>query len=49
MCLGPGLGDAEREGKVFAVMRMYLEEGKPVAAALDKIFADLKLEDLRQV
>ena len=49
MCLGPGLGDAEREGKVFADMRMYLEEGKPVAAALDKIFADLKLEDLRQV
>ena len=47
--LGPGLGDAEREGKVFADMRLYVTEGKPVAAALDAIYDELKLEDLRQV
>ena len=46
---GSGLGDAEREGKVCADIRLYVEEGRPVAAALDKIFAELKLEDLRQV
>ncbi len=47
--MGPGLGDAEREGKVFADMRTYVQEGRPVAAALDAIFAELKLDDLRQV
>ncbi len=47
--MGPGLGDAEREGKVFADMREYVACGKPVAAALDAIFEELKLEDLRQV
>ena len=49
LIMGPGLGDAEREGKVWADIRMYVEEGRPVAAALDAIFVELKLEDLRQV
>ena len=46
---GTGLGDAEREGKVCADIRLYVEEGRSVAAALDEIFRELKLEDLRQV
>ena len=29
--------------------RLYVEEGRSVAAALDEIFRELKLEDLRQV
>lgn len=47
--MGPGLGDAERDGKVFADMQSYVEAGRPVAAALDAIFGELELEDLRQV
>ena len=47
--MGPGLGDAERERKVFDEMKLYLAEGKPVAAALDAIYRELELEDVRQV
>jgi len=47
--LSPGLGDAERELKCFAEIRMYVAEGWPVINTLDAIFAELKLEDLRQV
>ena len=47
--MAPGLGDAEREDKVFSDMRRYVDEGRPVAAALDALFADLNLEDVRQV
>ena len=49
LIFGPGLGDAEREGKVWADIKMYVDEGRPVAAALDAIFVELKLDDLRQV
>jgi len=47
--LSPGLGDAERELKCFAEIRMYISEGWPVINTLDDIFTELKLEDLRQV
>ena len=42
-----GLGDAEREGKIYEEMRMFLQEGWPVANALDALYDELKLEDLR--
>ena len=35
MLLGPGLGDAEREAKFYADVRLFIDEGRPVAAALD--------------
>jgi len=47
--MGPGLGEADRVETFFADVRMYVNEGRPVAAALDALFAELKLEDLRQV
>ena len=46
--LGPGLGEAEREAMVFNEIRMFLAEGREIAAALDAIFDDLQLEDLRR-
>lgn len=47
--LGPGLGDAEREGKVFEELRFYVAQGRPVIALLEQMYAELRLEDLRQV
>lgn len=48
-CLGPGLGENDVEGKVFRELTLFLEEARPVAQALDELYAELKLEDLRQV
>ena len=73
--VGAGLGEAERESKVFHEMQLYVKEGRcvgtlaarptpraspracggarqthrPVVEMLDELFADLQLEDLRQV
>lgn len=47
--VGAGLGEAERESKVFQEMALYVQEGKPVLKILDEIYADTQLEDLRQV
>ena len=47
--VGPGLGDAEREGKVFDEMEFYLSVGRPVVELLEDLMAELQLEDLRQV
>lgn len=47
--VGPGLGDAEREGKVFDEMAFYLQHGQPVVELLERLMSELKLEDLRQV
>ena len=49
LLMGQGLGEAERVGKVYEEIRMYLVEGWKVANTLDAIYDDLKLEDLRQV
>lgn len=46
---GPGLGDAERENKVFDEIQLYLLEGQPVVELLERIFADLGLEDFHTV
>ena len=35
--------------KCFDEIRMYIAEGRPIVAALDALFDELKLEDLRQV
>ena len=48
-CLGPGLGEHDSESKVFTEIGLFLEEGRPVARALDALFTELQLEDLRQV
>jgi hypothetical protein len=47
--VGPGLGEAERERKVFEEMAIYLEHGRPVVALLEQLMGELKLEDLRLV
>ena len=47
--VGPGLGEAERERKVFEEMALYLEHGRPVVALLEQLMGELKLEDLRLV
>jgi len=47
--VGPGLGDAEREGKVFDEMEFYLQHGQPVVDLLEQLMGELKLEDVRQV
>ena len=46
---GPGLGENDAEGKVFKELELFLEEGRPIARALDLLYDELKLEDLRQV
>lgn len=47
--LGPGLGDAERERKVFDEIRFYISHGLPLVELLEHMYAELRLEDLRQV
>jgi len=47
--LGPGLGDAERERKVFDEIRFYISQGLPLVELLENMYAELRLEDLRQV
>ena len=47
--IGAGLGVAERETKVFQDVRLFVQEGRPIIEMLDELYADLELEDLRQV
>lgn len=46
---GPGLGENDVEGKVFKELELFLAEGRPIARALDLLYDELKMEDLRQV
>ena len=49
MLMGAGLGEAEREEKVFAEIKLYVREGRPVVEQLDRLYAELRLNDLRKV
>jgi len=47
--LGSGLGDADREVQILADMALFCREGSPVVAAIEALYSDLQLEDLRRV
>ena len=47
--VGPGLGDADRNAVVRADMGVYTETGRALIAALEDLYCELGLEDIRKV